>query len=301
MSRDLHGGGPVRRITVLLGVSVAAVAAASAFGVPGSDATSSQIYPAVRSWHATAASPAAGGADARADCSRATARQLVEQHRLNPFLLPNPVGQVLCGPFTGPASEAMAVTTGAPTCWPIQGWAVFRFTEGDWRLVLAERYAFIVPPLVAVGSDIRETAPVFRRGDSRCVPSGGTHARIWHWNGTRLIAGPWKQVTNGEPEAKGFYSPSRNISCGMSDNSAFRGVECQSHVPSQKVSMDAAGRVTICRGSYARCKLGNAGEAPTLGYGKQITAAASVESNRDSRTGPRRVCELRLRALWKGS
>ena len=43
--------------------------------------------------------------------------------------------------------------------------------EGDWRLVL-DRIAFIFR-LAVVGSDIRETSPVFRQGDSRCNPSGG--------------------------------------------------------------------------------------------------------------------------------
>ena len=76
-------------------------------------AASSPIYSAVRgsqlSVHSSP-SPAAGmdGAKAKADCSLATALQLVQQHDLNDFLLPNPVQQVLCGPFAGPGSEAMA-------------------------------------------------------------------------------------------------------------------------------------------------------------------------------------------------
>ena len=36
--------------------------------------------------------------------------------------------------------------------------------------------------------------------------------------------------------------------------------------------MDARGRLRICSGSEARCKLGNAGEdVPVLAYGRQIT------------------------------
>jgi hypothetical protein len=133
-------------------------------------------------------------------CSRATAGQLVEKHRLNHFLLPDPVAQLLCGPFTGPGSDAMAVTIYAPTCWPIQNWGVFRFAQGVWKLVL-DQPAYLVPPLVAVGSDIRETTAIHRPGDSRCLPSGGTHARMWRWNGKRLVAGPWKQVTPLPPVA----------------------------------------------------------------------------------------------------
>jgi hypothetical protein len=175
------------RIRLRLGVAVAAVAtvtAAGAFGVSGGTTTT------FASTERFSTSP--GTLTASGRCSRATARQLVEEHHLNDFVLPNPVVQLLCGTFTGPGSEAMAITIGAPTCWGTQQWAVFRFTKGDWRLVLHRR-AFIFP-LVAVGADIRERTPVFRQGDGRCTPSGGSHARIWHWNGTRFVAGPWEQV-----------------------------------------------------------------------------------------------------------
>lgn len=30
-----------------------------------------------------------------------------------------------------------------------------------------------------------------------CCPSGGKKARLWHWDGARLVAGPWKQVQTG--------------------------------------------------------------------------------------------------------
>ena len=73
----------------------------------------------------------------QADCSQATATQLVNQNDLNNFLLQDPVQQVLCGSFTGPDSEAMVVAIGAPTCWGTQRWAVFRFSGGAWELVLS--------------------------------------------------------------------------------------------------------------------------------------------------------------------
>ena len=151
---------------------------------------------------------------APAACSRATANQLVQQHRrLNRFVLPNPVRQVLCGPFTGPGSEAMAVTIGAPTCWGIQNWGVFMLTDGAWRLVL-DQPAYLVPPLRSIGSGIRETTAAHRSGDSRCFPSGGTRSRIWRWNGSRLVAGPWKQVTAADSYVYGsFKTPSSNIVC----------------------------------------------------------------------------------------
>jgi len=128
-----------------------------------------------------------------ADCSTATATQLVEQNRLNAFDLPDPVRQVLCGPFMGPGSEAMAVTIGAPTCWPIQHWAIFGFRGGAWQL-MAEIPAYLIPPLTAVGNDIREETAVNRAGDPRCLPTGGTHARLWHWDGTKFVAGAPVQV-----------------------------------------------------------------------------------------------------------
>ena len=132
---------------------------------------------------------------------------------MNHFALPNPVRQVLCGPFTGAGSEAMAVTIGAPTCWGIQHWGVFTLTGGVWRVVLKQP-SYLVPPLVAVGSGIRETTAVHRDGDSRCFPSGGTRSRSWRWNGSRLVAGPWKQVTPADGYEYGsFKTPSSNIVC----------------------------------------------------------------------------------------
>jgi len=159
-------------------------------------------------------SGAPGTRTASGDCSKATAARLVERHRLNAFVVPNPVRQVLCGAFAGRGSDAMAISILAPTCWGIQRWAVFRFAQGDWRLVL-DRIAFIFP-LAAVGTGIRETTPVFRRGDNRCNPSGGTRTRIWRWNGTRLAAGPWKQIKPGPAagiESGHFKTPSGNIVC----------------------------------------------------------------------------------------
>jgi hypothetical protein len=209
---------------------------------------------------------------ASGDCTKATANQLVEQHRLNNFLLPDPVAQVLCGAFTGPASVAMAVTIKAPTCWSPQRWAVFSFSGGDWKLVLDEP-AFLVGPLLAVGSDIQETTPVFRQGDPRCIPSGGTHARIWHWDGSRLVPGAWKQVTKGKVITRSFYTPSKNITCSLGDSRDYLGVRCESFKAPQSVKMDASGRLKICHGRRCFPACGCAPEGiPTLGYGKQVTA-----------------------------
>ena len=206
------------RLRIGVGVAVVAVCAATAVEAVGAIAVAGP-KPATAYGEPAGRSPLAAGVSGQ--CSKATARQLVNAHHLNGFLLPNPVAQLLCGPFTGPGSDAMAVTIGpAPTCWPIQNWAVFRFAQGVWQLVL-DQPAYLDGPLVAVGSEIRETTAVHRRGDSRCIPSGGTHARIWRWNGKRLVAGPWKQVKPANTSAPGtgasksgyFKTPSGNIQC----------------------------------------------------------------------------------------
>ena len=224
-----------------------------------------------------AASPSASRNDpssAAAPCSKALAKRLVNQHNQNHFALPNPVVQALCGPFTGPGSQAMAVTILAPTCWPVQHWAVFTLSGGSWRLV-HEQPAYLHPPLVRVGTGIRETTAVSRPGDSRCFPSGGKRSRIWRWNGSRLVAGPWQQVGHPDPEPRVFYSPSSNVFCAMRDDSRLRIVECQSDVPPQKVKLYPSGRVTVCRNPTNlenRCNLGDPGEfTPVLPYGRQAT------------------------------
>ena len=158
---------------------------------------------------------------ASGQCSRAEANAVVDQHpNVNIFVLPDPVRQVLCGPFTGPGSNAMAVTIGAPTCWPSRTGrsSASPVATGS---SCSNQPAYLVPPLVAVGSDIRETTAVHRSGDSRCFFNGGTRARIWHWDGNRFTVTPWKQVAPGRPSSPpyrgGFFkTPSGNIVCGYS-------------------------------------------------------------------------------------
>lgn len=224
-----------------------------------------------------AASPSASRSEpssGSAACSKATAKQLVNQHKVNRFLLPNPIGQVLCGPFTGAGSQAMAVTVLAPTCWGVQNWAVFTFSGGSWRLVL-DQPAYLHPPLVRVGNGIRETTAVQRPGDPRCFPSGGKRSRLWRWNGSRLVAGPWQQVGEDNSNRAAFFSPSRNLFCSIGDHGARGGaVNCYSRNPEHRVGMGLDGRLHICRG--VGC-IGNAGiddPQPTprlLSYGRQIT------------------------------
>ncbi|HWL33262.1 MAG TPA: DUF6636 domain-containing protein [Gaiellaceae bacterium] len=238
---------------------------------------------------ATGAFAASGGLATAADCSPATALEVGKRYAFDPGR-PN-VGLAACGAFLGPGSEAMVVTFGAPTCWPVQSWAVFGFRGGSWQLV-KRIPAYLVPPLVVVGNGIRETTAVHRPGDARCLPSGGTHARTWRWNGTGLVAGPWKQV---EPAAKpappltsGFFrTPSGNIQCyGSGKSPGFvhcgiktgfkpppprRGPAC-THI--DRISLGGTGRTSLGRSICPGEDGGDSGPyAPysvsrVLGYGK---------------------------------
>jgi hypothetical protein len=235
----------------------------------------------------------AGGA-APAECSRATALEVGRPYAFDPAR--PAVSLVACGAFLGPGSEAMVVTFGSPTCWPVQSWAVFGLRDGTWRLV--KRIAsYLHPPLVITGTSIRETTAVHRAGDPRCLPSGGRRARTWRWNGTDFVAGPWTTVTPGArprppavPGFSGFFkTPSRNIVCGYGFGSAVprpfvscriksglvspstsRGPSC---FPAVDIGLNATGRAktgrSVCRGEPE----GDAGVAAyealarVLGYG----------------------------------
>lgn len=163
----------------------------------------------------------------------ATALRVGKPYFPDPFVR-RPINQLLCGPFTGPGSEAMVIVFTFPTCWPVQRWAVFQYVDARWQLVL-DQPSYLIPPLQAVGSDIREATAVHRRGDSRCFPSGGTRARNWHWSGTRLVAGPWQQLKPpaspppppaGTSWATRFRSPSGNIICAAYTRGSPAAVEC---------------------------------------------------------------------------
>jgi hypothetical protein len=240
-------------------------------------AASGPIHSAVSGRQASVSVVARTGGTSTGSAECSTAEALAVATRLN--LVPDPtldkpVARVLCGAFTGPESEAMVAVFARATCLPNYGWALFSFSGGAWQLAANGSHPGFVIDLVAVGPDLRETVPIWRQRDLHCFPTGGTRARTWHWDGSRLVAGSWTQVTKGEPRARGFYSPSKNIYCGMSDNSMFRGADCYSYVPPQKAVLNAAGRVTICRdrGSRNRCNIGNPGEGtPKLRYGRQIT------------------------------
>ena len=212
---------------------------------------------------------------AAGQCSKATALQVAVRHRFAATAGGDEVATVLCGSFVCQRSHAMAVAITPGTC-GINGWAVFRYTGGDWQLVGSLHPGWVMA-IEAVGSDIRETAPV-PTGRFGCPTSGEPRTRIWHWNGSRLVPGPWKRSTPRAADVGEFYSPSRNIACGMFDGTLGREVVCQSRVPPQKVTMDHTGRVTICRdptpsNTSNECGIGDPGEGkiPVLAYGRHLT------------------------------
>lgn len=243
-------------------------------------AASSPISSAVRGSHVTRPTSAshvaaAGGTSgASGDCSKAAALEVAARFDLADPSLPlgqDQIAKVFCGAFVGPGSQAMVVAFTPGTC-GINGWAVFSFTGGDWQLVGPPHRGWIFA-VAAVGSDIRETAPV-PTGKFQCpLTNGKPRSRIWHWDGTRLVAGPWKQVMPATPVRSAvFRTPSRNIICSLGDSSDYLGVICSSFKAPLRVKMDAGGRLKICHGR--RCVVG-CGCVPegisTLGYGKQIT------------------------------
>jgi hypothetical protein len=220
-----------------------------------------------------------GATIAQASCSRAKAKRLVNQDRLNPFFLPQPVVQLICGPFTGRRSRGMLVTIGAATCWSPQQWAVFRFTGGAWRLV-ADKHGFIVPPVRASGGNLIVTSPVRRPGDSRCNPTGGTLTKTWHWNGSRFVVVATKRTPQPIHVIE-FYArtPGLKVGCEIDDSTVVNGGKVICYAYSSTVAraavLNGTGQVAVCtqpiQGTTDPCQLGNLGAPiPTYNVGKSI-------------------------------
>jgi hypothetical protein len=232
---------------------------------------------------ATVALAGAGQIPAAASgpCSKATASALVNQDKLNDFLVAQPVVQVLCGPFTGPGSRSMLVTIAASTCWGVQQWAVFRHGSGGWQLI-TDRHVWLYSPVVAAGGDFRVTSPISRAGDPFCNPSGGKITRTWHWNGRSfVIVATTRKLA--PPTSAEFYdrSLSRGVGCEMDDAPNVPGggqVVCESFSSTldQNAKLHLSGPVVVCSqrnpGTTNPCDLGNLGDrVPTYGVGRQIT------------------------------
>ncbi len=172
-----------------------------------------------------AASPASRSADssgaslAADHCSKAAAVQMARKLDLAEPGIANPVAQVLCGSFLGPGVEAMAASISIPSCGRTGDWLVFRYQSGSWQRVFESHNG---AELAAVGSDIKETQNVLRASDAHCFPTGGTRARVWHWNGSRFTSTAWrysKPAAQRAPVSKLTYfdSPSHNIWCDSGD------------------------------------------------------------------------------------
>ena len=199
-------------------------------------------------------------ATASGPCTRATAERLVLDR----------VAGVLCGAFLGPGSSAMVVSLTTGNCLPFVGWELYALKAGGWQHVpLPPHGGLSGHAPKAVGNDIAETLDVRRPGDTLCNPTGGTKTRIWHWNGTRLAAGPWRQTqpANAPAPSAGalkfgyFKTPSGNIQCDYVYRSAAdanSGVRCgirsglKPPPPSRGPGCQVPNRVTIGHAGDAR-------------------------------------------------
>ena len=208
-----------------LGVGVAAVAAAAAatpFGssVDAAGAAAARDLAVTGMPEDTSGFSASSGAESSGTsvagrCSKAEAIVAVTRLGLRDVSPTYPVWKVLCGAFAGTGSRTMVASISGLDNVGMLYWAVFRWSGSEWQFLMKQRHAAV---LTADASDIRETWSIYRESDSRCCPSGGTKSRIWHWNGNRFTASPWKQATPGtgtDPAGQigHFKSPSGNIVC----------------------------------------------------------------------------------------
>ena len=167
------------------------------------------------------ASGMSGAGIASAKCSRAEAQAALRAH---PKL--DPVGirklefpsQVLCGAFLGAGSKTMVVGFAASVCVgsgdTVLGWEVYRLESGKWQP--AWKSWALSTGIVAVGTSIKETAPVALPGDACVHPSGGTRSRTWHWNGKRF-----ERVLGRSTPRRPPLSPTQRASrCGSRQGSS---------------------------------------------------------------------------------
>jgi hypothetical protein len=135
-------------------------------------------------------------ADAAAACSRKAAQAALREHpKVDPVYIRSIEfpAEVLCGPFLGPGSRAMAVGFAPAVCDPaarILGWGVYRLRSGRWQPVWKTWTGTL--GIKAVGDSIEETAAVSYPADLHCgTPPTATQTRLWRWNGRTFVAGPW--------------------------------------------------------------------------------------------------------------
>jgi hypothetical protein len=236
-------------------------------------AASSPSYSAAIATVGAAKVPVGGvssGSAAAGRCSIAAAsKAATAAHFLvDPSLGRTPINSVICGAFVGPGSHAMAATVAAPTgCGFSIGWGVFRFRRGVWALVMKQYNGVL--KLRAVGSDIRATQGYPRHGDQPCSPSR-KRSRIWHWNGHKFVAGPWKVISTRPKIVHLYYirSPSHNIWCDVGDEGM---VVCESKNLPQSVTLTPDGALKICNNAPS-CVFNDmafGSGTPVLRYGQQ--------------------------------
>lgn len=213
-------------------------------------------------------SPQGSARSAVRECSRAAARAVIDERPgLHPFA---PVftapGPVLCGSFLGKGSNAMVVSFKAATCGGTFGWAVFRRHAGRWNLVW--RYRNGQRSIAKEGVEVKETLNILRPTDPRCVPTGGTKSRLWHWNGSRFVAGTW-ETHYLNPER--FSSPDKQVQCEIDDEAS-----CYSLLPGSRAQRSArlerSGAVSTCAVSepslYDVCFMQWSPDLPVLPHGQ---------------------------------
>src|SRR3954453_5889973 len=193
-----------------------------------------------------------------------------------------PVNTVICGPFLGAGSQAMAATVAVPTgCGFSIAWGVFRLEGGAWQLVMQQHNGVLKlesVPQADGGADVRTTQGYPRDGDVACSPSR-LRTQVWHWNGATFAASPYSITSLLE----GFWSPvkpARRLWCEMADTNQFQSVTCQFGYPGQRHAYRAVlkttGTVTLCReGKHRRCVfcICDEGRSPTLAFGQHMDIA----------------------------
>jgi hypothetical protein len=122
--------------------------------------------------------------------------------------------------------------------------------------------------LAAVGADIRETTPIYRPGDGRCFPSGGTRDRIWRWNGRRFTHSTW--MPSKTVHLDDFLSPDRKVWCRIYKPPPVYEAWCVTMNPEHSGTVKRNGDVTICSGpGPGDCTQNWDKRAPILRYGQQ--------------------------------
>jgi hypothetical protein len=207
-----------------------------------------------------AGAPVATRAATSADCSKATVLAAAIQAGVADARFPYYVAGGACGAFLGPGSQAMAVNLLGQQCDPNGGWTVLAFVAGAWQHVPGpwDQIHQIIG-VSASGDDVREEWPTFRTGDDPCAPTGGSTARIWHWDGAALTAGPFMRAMPADPRPTAFWALGRRLQCSMSDDHRIRQVFCQHRVrPLLGVKLGPSGRFKRCH-DFRNC-LGDPGE-----------------------------------------